>query len=105
MKNGDILVYEYIENYESSLYEKYKLSKERNGRFDEKTNRLHSEWQHILKFVDDEKVDATYTMSQFQEAMTKLGVKCSYENDTDLNQYWLDVNKMFYHIHEQTKFL
>lgn len=104
MTNEKVYVNNFIEDYEERLYKQYKLSKQINGRFDEKTNKIHAEWKNILKFIYDEDVNATFTFDQLEDTIKFLGSKSVYHaNNPEYMQYWEHVNKMYYYICELVK--
>lgn len=102
MINGNVFVNDFIEEYEERLYEKYKLYKTTEGPFDEKTNKAHKQWKLILQFIYDDKVDATFTLVQFKNAVDYMGAKLAYQDqDAEFAEYWSAVTTMYYHINEQ----
>lgn len=104
MTNGNVFVNDFIEEYEESLYEKYKLYKTTHGTFDEKTTKVHSEWKQILKFVYDNNVDASFTLVKFKNAIDFIGAKLAYQDqEVEFAEYWTAVTKMYYHINEQIR--
>lgn len=101
MKNGEVLIYNFIEDYETRMYDSYKLLKTTNGIFDEKTVRAHERWENILLFIRDEKVDANYTFLQLKNHLDFVGAKMIYqESDMQISNYWSDIAKMYYYIRE-----
>lgn len=104
MTNGNVLVYDFIEDYEEELYNKYKLLKSLYGRNNEKTEIAYKAWKNILKFVFDEGVDAAYTLLKFKNAIDFAGMKLAYhDQEADFNEYWSAITVMYYKIDEQIR--
>ena len=102
MKNENVLVNNFIEEYEEKLYDKYRLYKGQYGRFCDTTTKVHTEWKQILKFIYDYHVDGKFTLKMFKAALDELGANLNdRKNEEGFPEYWAAISTMYYKIEQQ----